>query len=176
MPKSKVYSSPTKRQRRLGIRILVKSDKYISKRPYPPGQQGLKRKQKLSDYGLQLLEKQKAKFIYQVREKQFKNIYNQAKKTKSATGEKLLQLLELRLDNIIYRGGLVSTRRQARQLVTHGHIKLNEKKATIPSMVLKKNDIIDCSQIKSDSSSSEEPVNWLKTDKKSKQINTEPPD
>lgn len=142
MSKSKVYSSPTKRSRRLNVKVLPKLDKYIAKRPYPPGQHGLSRRGRPSDYSNQLQEKQKAKFIYGIRERQFKNIFNLASKTNTQTGARLLLLLELRFDNIVYRGGLARSRKQARQLITHGHFIVNDRKLSIPSVTLKKGDLI----------------------------------
>src|SRR3990167_2129387 len=137
MPKSKVYQSLTKRARRLNVRILSKSEKSISRRPYPPGQHGQGRRNKPSDFALQLQEKQRAKFIYGLRERQFSKIFSLASKNKDSTGTKFLQLLESRLDNVIYRSGMATTRRHARQLVSHGHYKVNDKIVDIPSYTLK---------------------------------------
>lgn len=110
-----------------------------------PGQHGAKGRKKLSDYGVQLREKQKVKRIYGLLEKQFKKYYQIASSKKAATGEALLSLLESRLDNVIYRLGLAASRRQARQLVSHGHVTVNNKKVTIPSFNVKINDIITLS-------------------------------
>jgi len=120
-------------------------DKYLEKKNYPPGQHGINKKRgagKLSEYGLQLQEKQKAKYTYGILEKQFKNIYRKASAKKGVTGEILLQLIESRLDNIVYRLGIAPTRAAARQLVTHKHIVVNEKVIHIPSYTLKVGDIV----------------------------------
>lgn len=113
----------------------------IEKRNYAPGQHGQKRK-KLSDYALQLREKQKAKETYGVLENQFKRYFYLAEKKKGVTGSNLLQLLELRLDNIVYRLGFAANRRQARQLVLHGHFTVNNKRVSIPSCLLRSGDIV----------------------------------
>lgn len=107
-----------------------------------PGQQGKRRRKKLSDYGLQLREKQKAKRIYGVLEKQFRRYINEASKKRGNTGDYLLGFLEKRLDNIIYRTGFAPTRSASRQLVSHGHVLVNEKKVDIPSFRVKKDDIV----------------------------------
>jgi small subunit ribosomal protein S4 len=168
MSKSLVYQSPTKRSRRLDIRVVPKADKYMTRRPYAPGQHGASRKGKPSDYSIQLREKQRAKFVYGMREKQFRNLFEQAQKDKQATGEKLLQLLELRLDNIVFRSGMAKTRRQARQMVSHGRIHVNKKKVNIPSYLTHKDDII--SPIKPDGFTFEaqEPPTWIQVDQKKK--------
>lgn len=114
----------------------------IERRPYPPGDHGRGRI-KESEYLHQLREKQKARRIYGIREKQFRRYYEEAVKAKGITGEKLLQLLELRLDNTVYRGGLSMSRDQARQFVNHGHFQVNGKKVDIPSYRLKPGDVIE---------------------------------
>ena len=113
----------------------------IEKRNYAPGQHGQSRK-KTSDYGLQLREKQKAKRFYGMQEKQFRNLFDKAARKQGKTGENLLILLETRLDNAVYRLGFASSRKEARQLVVHGHFTVNGKKATAPSMQLKAGDVI----------------------------------
>ena len=113
----------------------------IEKRNYAPGQHGQSRK-KVSDYGLQLREKQKAKRFYGMQEKQFRNLFDKAARKQGKTGENLLILLETRLDNAVYRLGFASSRKEARQLVVHGHFTVNGKKATAPSMQLKAGDVI----------------------------------
>lgn len=120
-------------------------DKYLEKKNYPPGQHGVTRKRgtgKVSEYGMQLLEKQKAKYTYGILEKQFKNIFLKAASKKGVTGEELLQLLEARLDNIVYRLGISPTRAGARQLISHKHIVVNGEVVNIPSYTLKVGDII----------------------------------
>jgi len=117
----------------------------FERRKYPPGQHGHNRG-KLSDYGLQLREKQKVKRIYGVMERQFKNYFEKATKMKGVTGENLLKLLERRLDNVIYRMGFAMNRRQARQLVRHGYFTVNGKKVDIPSYLVRPGDIIELVQ------------------------------
>jgi small subunit ribosomal protein S4 len=114
----------------------------IEKRNFPPGQHGKTRKAKLSGYGLQLREKQKVKRIYGVLEDQFRRYFESAERTRGITGETLLQLLERRLDNVIYRMGLSTSRSQARQLVRHGHFLVNGKKVDIPSFSVRQGDVI----------------------------------
>jgi small subunit ribosomal protein S4 len=114
----------------------------IEKRNFAPGQHGKSRKQKLAGYGVQLREKQKVKRIYGVLEDQFRRYFEQAERTRGITGETLLQLLERRLDNVIYRLGLATSRPQARQLVRHGHFQVNGKKVDIPSYSLREGDVI----------------------------------
>jgi small subunit ribosomal protein S4 len=136
------YTGPiTKKSRRLGV-DLVGGDKAFERRPYPPGQHGRGR-QKESEYRLQLHEKQKARYTYGVLEKQFRRYYEEANKTKGKTGEALLQILEARLDNVVYRAGFARTRRHARQLVVHGHFQVNGRKVNIPSFRVSPHDIIE---------------------------------
>jgi len=136
------YTGPmTKKSRRLGV-DLIGGDAAFEKRPYPPGQHGRARI-KESEYRNQLQEKQKARFTYGVMEKQFHNYYVEAARRQGKTGDNLLQLLECRLDNVVYRAGYARTRRQARQLVTHGHFLVNGKKVDIPSYQVSQYDIID---------------------------------
>ena len=136
------YTGPNnKRARRVNFSIL-ESGKDMAKRPYGPGQHGKDRKRKPSNYSLQLQEKQKVKFIYGLTEKQFKRTFDDAGKLKGVHGEDLLKLLESRLDNLVYRIGFASTRRGARQLVNHGHITVNGKKADIPSYRVHVGDVI----------------------------------
>jgi small subunit ribosomal protein S4 len=114
----------------------------IERRPYPPGQHGRGRVRD-SEYLLQLREKQKARRIYGLMEKQFRTLYDKANRASGITGENLLRLLELRLDNVVYRTGFASSRNQARQLVRHGHVSVNGKRVTIPSYTLRKDDVIE---------------------------------
>ncbi len=133
--------------RREGEKLFLKGDRCftdkcgVERRKYGPGQHGQRRK-KLSDYALQLREKQKAKETYGVLEKQFRKYYYIADKKKGVTGSNLLQVLESRLDNVVYRLGFASNRRQARQFVTHGHITLNNRRVNIPSCIVKPGDTI----------------------------------
>ncbi len=136
------YTGPiTRKSRRLRV-DLVGGDQAFERRPYPPGQHGRARI-KESEYLLQLQEKQKARFTYGVMEKQFRRYYEEAVRRPGKTGENLLRILETRLDNVVYRAGLARTRRQARQLVTHGHLLVNNKKVDIPSYRVSQYDIID---------------------------------
>jgi small subunit ribosomal protein S4 len=114
----------------------------VAKRAYPPGQHGEKSRQKLSNYGLQLREKQKVKRIYGILERQFRRYFSIASKTKGVTGKVLLQMLERRLDNVIFRTGLAISRSQARQIVRHNHIHVNNRRVNIPSFLIEKDDLI----------------------------------
>ena len=136
------YTGPEyKRARRVGFSI-GENGKEIARRPYGPGQHGNDRKGKLSDYGTQLKEKQKVRFMYGVNERQFRKTFDEASKLKGIHGTNFLRLLESRLDNLVYRIGFASTRRGARQLVNHGHITVNGKKVDIPSYRAKIGDVI----------------------------------
>lgn len=137
------YRGPrTKIARKFGEPIFG-TDKAFEKKNYPPGQHGInKRRRKSSEYGLQLQEKQKAKYTYGVLEKQFRNLFEKASASKGVTGEVLLQLLESRLDNVAYRLGISPSRAGARQLITHGHITVNNEVVNIPSYTLRGGDII----------------------------------
>lgn len=136
------YTGPiTKKSRRLGT-DLVGNDKAFEHRPYPPGMHGRGRA-KESEYLLQLKEKQKARFAYGVLEKQFRRYYEEASRRAGRTGDNLLILLESRLDNVVYRAGFAATRRQARQLVVHGHFLVNGKKVNVPSFQVSPYDVID---------------------------------
>ncbi|WP_017756132.1 30S ribosomal protein S4 [Calidifontibacillus oryziterrae] len=131
------YTGPSwKLSRRLGI-SLSGTGKELEKRPYAPGQHGPNQRKKLSEYGLQLQEKQKLRHMYGVNERQFRNTFGEAGKMKGIHGENFMILLESRLDNLVYRCGLARTRRQARQLVNHGHIMVNGKRVDIPSYRVK---------------------------------------
>jgi len=138
------YTGPKgKIVRKFGENIFgnPKFDKLLSKKPYPPGQHGNARK-KLSDYALQLREKQKLKYMYGLLEKQFRLTFKKAERMKGVTGENLLQLLESRLDNTVFRLGFAVSREQARQMVLHRHILVNDKIVNIPSFILKAGDVI----------------------------------
>ena len=136
------YTGPSYRKsRRLGFSIL-ENGKDLAKKAYAPGQHGNKKGKKLSNYGIQLQEKQKVRFMYGLNEKQFKKTFDQAGKMQGVHGENLLKLLESRLDNITYRMGFATTRKGARQLVNHGHITVNGEKVNIPSYRVKPGDTI----------------------------------
>lgn len=144
------YSGSSCRQcRRENLKLFLKGDRCygdkcaFERRPYAPGQHGQRRSGKISDYQLQLREKQKVKRIYSTLEGQFRRYYYQAEKEKGITGINLLLILECRLDNIVYRMGFASSRRQARQLVRHNHFLVNNKKVNIPSYQVKPGDVIE---------------------------------
>lgn len=140
------YTGPRARvSRRLGTNIWGTKGETVAleKRPYPPGEHGrTRRRGNVSEYLLQLQEKQKARFTYGLSEKQFRNLYEEANRKEGVTGENMLRFLELRLDNVVYRAGWAATRPQARQFVGHGHISVNGKRVTIPSYRVRKGDVI----------------------------------
>lgn len=136
------YTGPAfKLSRRLGI-SLSGTGKELSKRPYPPGQHGAGQRKKLSQYGMQLQEKQKLRFMYGVSESQFRTLFDRAGKQKGIIGENFMILLESRLDNLVYRLGFANSRRGSRQFVVHGHIFVNGKKLDIPSYICQVGDVI----------------------------------
>ena len=136
------YTGPqVKLSRREGVALTDKCQKYLDRRNYPPGEHGRGRIRQ-SEYLLQLREKQKTRRFYGVLEKQFRRYYDKASRQPGITGENLLRLLEMRLDNVVYRLGFAATRRQARQLVTHGHFRVNGKKVNIPSYQVRPDDVI----------------------------------
>ena len=134
--------------RRAGEKLMLKGERCNTqkcafvKRPYPPGFHGPKGKPRLTDYGIQLIEKQKAKWTYNLLEKQFRITFDKANKKHGDTGEILFKMLEMRLDNAVFRLGLANSRRQARQLVNHAHFTVNGVKTNIPSYNLKQGDIV----------------------------------
>src|SRR5215204_4905015 len=143
------YTGPVcKLCRRERMKLFLKGTKCdtmkcpIERRPYPPGGHGGSRRQQGSGYLTQLREKQKARRIYGVLEKQFRNLYSEANRQKGVTGENLLRMLEQRLDNVAFRAGWGASRSQARQLVRHGHVKVNGRRVTIPSYSLRKGDVV----------------------------------
>ena len=136
------YTGPKTRIARKFGEAIFGADKVLSKKNYPPGQHGNGRKKKTSEYGIQLREKQKAKYTYGVLERQFRNLFEKASRTKGIKGEVLLQLLESRLDNVVFRLGIAPTRAAARQLVSHKHIVVDGKVVNIPSYSVKPGQII----------------------------------
>lgn len=134
--------------RREGGKLFLKGDKCytekcpVDRRAYAPGQHGQTRQRKASEYGLQLREKQKLRRVYGVMERQFKRFYNEAARKRGVTGEQLLRILEMRLDNIAYRMGFAPSRPAARQLVMHGHVTVNGRKVDIPSYIVKQGDVV----------------------------------
>jgi small subunit ribosomal protein S4 len=166
--------------RREGMKLFLKGAKCFSekcpveKRNFAPGQHGKDRKAKIVGYGLQLREKQKTKRIYFTLEKQFRNYFEKAARTKGVTGEQLLQQLERRLDNVVYRLGFATSRRQARQLVRHGHVEVNGRKVNIPSYqvavgeeiaVRERSRKITTIESAREFTSHQPAVNWLETDR-----------
>lgn len=131
-----------KKSRALGVALTPKAQKYMKDRPFPPGQHGQRRRRRPSDYGVQLLEKQRLRFQYNISEKQLVRAYTTATRMPGSTGDNLMQVLESRLDALVLRAGMAPTIYAARQYVTHGHFLVNGKKASIPSMRLKPGDVI----------------------------------
>lgn len=174
------YTDSVCRQcRREGEKLFLKGDRCYSekcsveRRAYAPGMHGQRRRSKTSEYGLQLREKQKTRRIYGVLEKQFSNYFDKAERMEGVAGENLLILLERRLDNVVFRLGLASSRAEARQLVNHNHFTINGKKANIPSMLVKAGDIISVKESSMDSPKFQEikaagayktPPEWLEID------------
>ena len=138
---SRYTKSSYRVSRRLGFSTL-ENGKELARKPYAPGAHGSKRAKKLSNYGVQLQEKQKVRFMYGLNEKQFKKTFEDAGKMKAVHGENLFKLLDSRLDNLVYRIGFATTREGARQLVNHGHITVNGKKVDIPSYRVKPGDVV----------------------------------
>ena len=137
------YTGPRVRiSRRFGIPIFGPT-KYLERRNYGPGVHGPKSRRKHTDYGLGLIEKQKLRYYYGLMEKQFRGVYEKALRRRGVTGEQMLQILETRLDNVVFHLGFATTRAAARQLVCHGHVKVNGRKVNIPSYALKVNDTIE---------------------------------
>ncbi|MCX6309101.1 MAG: 30S ribosomal protein S4 [Bacteroidia bacterium] len=136
------YTGPKSKIARKFGEPIFGPDKVLSKKNYPPGIHGNNRRKKTSEYGIQLREKQKAKYTYGVLEKQFRNLFEKASRTKGIKGEVLLQLLESRLDNVVFRLGLAPTRDAARQLVSHRHIVVDGKVVNIPSYLLKPGQVV----------------------------------
>jgi len=136
------YTGPRVRiSRRFGIPIFGPT-KYLERRNYGPGVHGPKSRRKHTDYGLGLIEKQKLRYYYGLLERQFRNVYERALRRRGVTGEQMLQILETRLDNVVYHLGFGNTRAAARQMVCHGHVRVNGRKVNIPSFALKVNDVI----------------------------------
>jgi len=136
------YTGPKTRIARKFGEAIYGADKSFERKKNPPGQHGANRRRKTSEYGTQLKEKQKAKYTYGVLERQFSNLFDKASRAKGITGEVLLQYLESRLDNVVFRLGIAPTRRAARQLVSHKHIVVNGKVTNIPSFMVKQGDVI----------------------------------
>ena len=136
------YRGPKQKIARRFKEPIFGPSKSLERKPYPPGQHGRSRRSKESEYSVQLKEKQKAKYTYGLLERQFRNLFDKASRKKGVTGENLLKFLEARLDNTVFRLGFARTRRQSRQLVTHGHVMVNEQIVDIPSYLLRPGDTI----------------------------------
>jgi small subunit ribosomal protein S4 len=137
------YTGPrTRISRRFNTPIFGPS-KYLERRQYGPGVHGPKSRRKVTDYALGLIEKQKLRYFYGLQERQFRGVYEKALRRRGVTGEQMLQLLETRLDNVVYHLGFANTRAAARQMVTHGHVKVNGRKVNIPSFTLKVNNVVE---------------------------------
>ncbi|HEX3798965.1 MAG TPA: 30S ribosomal protein S4 [Verrucomicrobiae bacterium] len=137
------YTGPRVRiSRRFGVPIFGPS-KYLERRNYGPGVHGPKSRRKHTDYGLGLIEKQKLRYYYGLMERQFRGVYERALRRRGVTGEQMLQILETRLDNVAFHLGFAATRSASRQLISHGHVKVNGRKVNIPSFALKVNDIVE---------------------------------
>src|SRR5574344_329631 len=165
------YIGPKSKIARKFREPIYGADRAFEKRNYPPGQHGFnKRRPKQSEYGMQLMEKQKAKYTYGILERQFRNLFEKASRKGGITGEVLLQLIESRLDNVVYRLGIARTRNQARQLVSHKHITVNGQVVNIPSYLLRAGDIVGVRErsksleIITDSLSSKSSYSWLEWD------------
>lgn len=169
------YKGPKSKIARRFNEPIFGASKALSKKAYPPGQHGRGRRRKQSEYAIQLMEKQKAKYTYGVLEKQFANLFDKASRKKGITGEVLLQLLESRLDNVVFRLGIAPTRRAARQLVGHKHILVNGEILNIPSYQVKESDVIGVREksksleaiTDSLSSNTASKYSWLEFDKSS---------
>lgn len=169
-------SSIVKMSRREGYALHPKAHKALVKRPTPPGEQNRQSRGKSSQYNLQLREKQKVKRLYGLLEKQFSNLMKEASRKHGMSGSVLLQLLEQRLDNVVYRAGIAPSRRGARQLVTHGHFMLNDRRVDIPSIRVKQDDVIQIrdlskknayfTQLDDLSPAPQTMPGWLKVDRK----------
>ncbi len=137
------YTGPRVRiSRRFGVPIFGPS-KYLDRRNYGPGVHGPKSRRKTSEYGLGLAEKQKLRYYYGLMERQFRNVYEKAKRRRGVTGETMLQILETRLDSMVYHLGFGTTRAAARQMISHGHVNVNGRKVSIPSYATRVNDVIE---------------------------------
>lgn len=167
------YRGPKQKLARRFREPIFGPSKSLERKPYPPGQHGPSKRGKESEYAIQLKEKQKAKHIYGLLERQFRNLFEKAARRKGVTGENLLQFLEARLDNVVYRMGFGRTRRQARQLVGHCHIMVNDMVVNIPSYQVRPGDIISIrpksrqlSAVHENLSRSRRPMPWMEVDKK----------
>ncbi|MBR1626027.1 MAG: 30S ribosomal protein S4 [Bacteroidales bacterium] len=164
------YTGPKTRIARKFREPIFGADKSYDRKSYPPGQHGANRRKKQSEYGIQLMEKQKAKYTYGILERQFRRLFDMASRKGGVTGEVLLQLIESRLDNVVYRLGIARTRAQARQLVSHRHITVNGNVVNIPSYLLKEGDCVGVRErsksleVVTDSLASKVSYSWLDWD------------
>lgn len=168
-----------KKSRALGVALTPKAQKLMQKRPFPPGQHGQRRRRRPSEYALQLLEKQRLRFQYNVSESQMRRAYQKASRMPGSTGDNIVMLLETRLDALVLRSGLAPTIYAARQAVNHGHITVNGRKATIPSMRLKPGDVVSVrersrtSPLFSDVDIERDPVPYLAADPSARSVRLE---
>ncbi|PIQ63315.1 MAG: 30S ribosomal protein S4 [Bacteroidetes bacterium CG12_big_fil_rev_8_21_14_0_65_60_17] len=166
------YRGPKQKIARRFKEPIFGPSKALERKPHPPGQHGRSRRRKESEYAIQLKEKQKAKYTYGVLEKQFRNVFEKAARKKGVTGENLLKFLESRLDNTVFRLGFARTRRQARQLVNHGHVTVNGAVLDIPSAMLRSGDIVgirpksrNLEVVRDATSTSRRSFPWLEVDR-----------
>lgn len=137
------YNGPKVRMsRKLGVPLTPKADKYRERKPYPPGQHGMRRRRRMSNYGMQLLEKQRLRFQYNVSERQMRNYFKQATRMRGVVGDNLVMLLETRLDSIVHRAGFAPTIYAARQYAGHGHFTVNGQRADVPSYQVQAGDVV----------------------------------
>jgi len=176
---SQPIKSVSKLSRAVGEKLILKGARdegtknALTRKPYPPGQHGQNKRGKLSDYARQLREKQKARYIYYLPERQMRKIFNSASRSRKNTGTRLMQLLECRVDNILYRAGFADSRRQSRQFISHGLITINGKKSKAPSFTMKVGDTIKFIKppkvIETVKKQPEQPK-WIEVDEKNKLI------
>lgn len=164
------YTGPKRKlSKREGVALFPKDVKYIERKgAVPPGMRGTKTRRRLSEYGVQLREKQKTKRLFGLSEKQFSKVYKEATKSRGSTGHTMLELLESRLDNVVYRLGFSSSRLESRQIVGHGHVRVDNKKVTIPSyrvnvgqLIAISPDFVDNTQVKKNLAAHDKIVDWL---------------
>ena len=166
------YRGPKQKKARRFREPIFGPSKALERKPYPPGQHGQARRRKESEYSIQLKEKQKAKYTYGVLERQFRNLFEKASRKRGITGENLLQMLESRLDNVVFRTGFARTRRQARQLVNHRHLMVNDRIVNVPSFQVRPGDVIavrprsrDLEVVRDSASRSRRSYPWIEVDR-----------
>lgn len=175
---SQPVKSTSKLSRAMGEKLFLKGERdegpknALTRRPFPPGQHGQRRRGKPSDYAKQLKEKQKARYIYNLSERQMRRFFNEASRSKKNTGERLLQILEMKTDNVLYRSGYSVSRNNARQLISHGKVNLNGKKIKTPSIILKPNDELTIKNVQKESTIRKKPEmpKWIEADNKNNSV------